>query len=1133
MGTIDQETSMHRFVLSLMCLVSACGTAVAGPVNPQADAERHTLPLNQIKLTPITDEERLTPSAELSEAIDSARILLESGQTKDALRTLTAALAGSATTPPESLLALAQAYRAQGNTILARCLAESAAQSTPNDPRLNFLLGELYYQQGHAELAIVHLQRATTAASDTSPQPEQTAAWAWLGEVLAEQGYWLAAAEAFGRFDEAVLVDHREHRSHPSVSMVLARYPEGLFERQVELLKRAGQPDALVAATRDALSLRPDDLDVMREHLRALLDAGQAQQAWEACQQLLARPTLQGGLLKLGVEAALATGNLDHWVKQLLEPEATSTQSLRHLARILAELKQHKAAAQVCTAVLSSAPDDIASAWTGATSYLQSGDTARGLDLLATALRSNPELQSLPGSEFDAWVRLLTRDAKLAQTAADQLSLSSADDFAVEALRGLLAEIRGDSATATQRMDAAIAKHPQCAALFLMRPRIALAQYRWQAALDGVAALVDAQTDLAGAYVIRGIASAGLDRFDDATVAYEQALKLAPDDLEVVLGYARLLQQTDKLVSAQRYAQQALQLSPSSGEALLLAVESYLADGKIEIAEHVAGTANDEWLPARALRHARMAIEISRRGYETDTRNLLQTAYQSDSTDVWIGRHLVAALHTAGERERALEIARELHHNFPDDEEAALLLAEMAARNLDYVTAIPLLEAHQQRYPRRMRILNRLADLYAADFQIERERALWDQAIEQADRDDTDTILTAWTQRLASFARMADWDGALHDLDRWKGSTDSQSLWLSHKLTVYRLAKRYDEAIELAQQSLDTMDANSPNQAEVQNQLVQALLAGKRYEQALTVLGPIRERYPDNLHWLRMTLEALLEIGDFDQALAVFGDYEPRDELEEVEFTLLHAEVLSKRNDLDRAVLLLEQALLRYSRRRDLDLTQVRRQLIAMLLDAKRSTEAIDRCTLWLDQVPTNNVYQRAQLLHLLASAYQESEQMQVYAQTLEELRTILPNDSGVLNDLGYTRVDAGQHLDEATKMIEQAVAQQPLNASFLDSLGWAAYKSGDMQGAIKYLERATRLYDGRDPIVFDHLGDAYSRSGQRLLAIDTWQRAIKLAEQTERQIPVNLTDTIRSKLSAAESDAAVPVAPLADEGDG
>jgi tetratricopeptide (TPR) repeat protein len=117
--------------------------------------------------------------------------------------------------------------------------------------------------------------------------------------------------------------------------------------------------------------------------------------------------------------------------------------------------------------------------------------------------------------------------------------------------------------------------------------------------------------------------------------------------------------------------------------------------------------------------------------------------------------------------------------------------------------------------------------------------------------------------------------------------------------------------------------------------------------------------------------------------------------------------------------------------------------------------------------------------------------------------------------------------------MIEQAVAQQPLNASFLDSLGWAAYKSGDMQRAIKYLERATRLYDGRDPIVFDHLGDAYSRSGQRLLAIDTWQRAIKLAEQTERQIPVNLTDTIRSKLSAAESDAAVPVAPLADEGDG
>jgi tetratricopeptide (TPR) repeat protein len=101
------------------------------------------------------------------------------------------------------------------------------------------------------------------------------------------------------------------------------------------------------------------------------------------------------------------------------------------------------------------------------------------------------------------------------------------------------------------------------------------------------------------------------------------------------------------------------------------------------------------------------------------------------------------------------------------------------------------------------------------------------------------------------------------------------------------------------------------------------------------------------------------------------------------------------------------------------------------------------------------------------------------------------PDQPMVLNYLGYSWVDRGEHLKRGLKMIEQAVALRPDDGYIIDSLGWAHYRMGDYANAVKYLEKATELVP-EDPTINDHLGDAYWRTGRLLEARYQWRYALQ-----------------------------------------
>ncbi|MCV5132939.1 tetratricopeptide repeat protein, partial [Escherichia coli] len=75
------------------------------------------------------------------------------------------------------------------------------------------------------------------------------------------------------------------------------------------------------------------------------------------------------------------------------------------------------------------------------------------------------------------------------------------------------------------------------------------------------------------------------------------------------------------------------------------------------------------------------------------------------------------------------------------------------------------------------------------------------------------------------------------------------------------------------------------------------------------------------------------------------------------------------------------------------------------------------------------------------------------------------------LNNLGYFLLERNERFEEALELIKQAVESDPTNPSFLDSLGWAHFKLGNLDEAEKYLRDAIGI-DSSSATIHEHLGD-------------------------------------------------------------
>ena len=130
------------------------------------------------------------------------------------------------------------------------------------------------------------------------------------------------------------------------------------------------------------------------------------------------------------------------------------------------------------------------------------------------------------------------------------------------------------------------------------------------------------------------------------------------------------------------------------------------------------------------------------------------------------------------------------------------------------------------------------------------------------------------------------------------------------------------------------------------------------------------------------------------------------------------------------------------------------------------------------------------------------AEQAGLYDKAADLLRKSIALDPATAaeayNYLGYMWADHSMHLDEAEEMIKRALELEPNNGSYLDSLGWVEFRKGKFDEALADLLRAAKNMGHDDPIVFEHIGDAYWKLDRLPQAVESWQKALALDPQNK-----------------------------------
>ena len=166
-------------------------------------------------------------------------------------------------------------------------------------------------------------------------------------------------------------------------------------------------------------------------------------------------------------------------------------------------------------------------------------------------------------------------------------------------------------------------------------------------------------------------------------------------------------------------------------------------------------------------------------------------------------------------------------------------------------------------------------------------------------------------------------------------------------------------------------------------------------------------------------------------------------------------------------------------------------------------------------------------------TAYERAKQWPKAEADLKKALELVPANqpaakAQVLNYLGYSWVDQKINIDEAFTLLKQAADLSPRDGMIIDSLGWAYYRLGRWDDAVRELEKAVELKPG-DPTINDHLGDAYWRAGRRLEGKFQWQHAKDLNPEPDDLVQIN--EKLKSGLPDTEKPTATaenPPAPVA-----
>ena len=101
------------------------------------------------------------------------------------------------------------------------------------------------------------------------------------------------------------------------------------------------------------------------------------------------------------------------------------------------------------------------------------------------------------------------------------------------------------------------------------------------------------------------------------------------------------------------------------------------------------------------------------------------------------------------------------------------------------------------------------------------------------------------------------------------------------------------------------------------------------------------------------------------------------------------------------------------------------------------------------------------------------------------------PKDHETMNYLGYSYADKNIKLDEAEKLIVNALELDPENVAYIDSLSWVYFRKGYYAEAEKLLEKISAKTV--DPVIFEHLAEVKEKLNKTDESLKYYNKVLEL----------------------------------------
>ena len=275
----------------------------------------------------------------------------------------------------------------------------------------------------------------------------------------------------------------------------------------------------------------------------------------------------------------------------------------------------------------------------------------------------------------------------------------------------------------------------------------------------------------------------------------------------------------------------------------------------------------------------------------------------------------------------------------------------------------------------------------------------------------------------------------------------------------------------------------------------QLLKLGQRKGSANYYLGRISEKH-----------------GRYDEAEAYFLNVSPGKEFMRAQVSLV--QIMLSQERLGDARKHLDEARNRYP----VHAVQLYMLETEILVGAAKYNEALDVFDAAVIRHPES-----VNLLYARAMVQEKLGKLDALEKDLRNIIKLQPDNAAALNALGYTLADRTDRLKEALELIEKAYALDQDDPAIMDSMGWIQYRLGNLEGALKYLQKAYEKFPDHE--VAAHLGEVLWMMGRKDDAIILWENALEKKPESEILRSTRERLEKQSQPKASRKAATAPVA--------